>query len=99
MKAVPTVKLHIAKGLALPRETVTQTLAILARKRSGKSYAARRLAEQLFKAGLQVADVEHLRRVIRRRQRFAHLSSRIGRVVCAMIFCATEPMTRVATAE
>ncbi len=50
--------LRIAKGLALPLDAVTQTLAILARKGSGKTFTARRFAEQLFKAGLQVVDVD-----------------------------------------
>jgi len=48
------VKLKIAADLALPLETVTQTIAILAKRRAGKSYAMRRLVEQLFKAGQQV---------------------------------------------
>ncbi len=45
-------------ALRLPIEVVTQTVAILARKGSGKSFTARRLAEQLFKAGLQVAIID-----------------------------------------
>jgi uncharacterized protein len=54
-----TVKtIRIAKGLDLPLDAVTQTLAILARKGSGKTFTARRFAEQLFKAGLQVVDVD-----------------------------------------
>lgn len=50
--------LRIAKGFALPLEAVTQTIAVLARKRSGKSYLLRKLAEQLFHAGQQVVDVD-----------------------------------------
>lgn len=50
--------LHLARGFALPLSAVTQTLAILARKRSGKSYLARRLAEQLLRAGLQTVVVD-----------------------------------------
>jgi hypothetical protein len=50
--------LHLAKGLTLPVDAVTQTVAILARKRSGKSYTARRLAEQLYRAGLQIVVVD-----------------------------------------
>jgi uncharacterized protein len=54
-----TVKtIRIAKGLDLPLDAVTQTVAILARKGSGKTFTARRFAEQLFKAGLQVVDVD-----------------------------------------
>jgi hypothetical protein len=50
--------LRIAEDLALPLETVTQTIAILAIKRSGKSFTAKRLAEQMFKAGLQIVCVD-----------------------------------------
>lgn len=46
--------IKIAKNLWLPLETVTQSLAILARKRSGKSFLMRRIIEQLFKASQQV---------------------------------------------
>lgn len=51
-------KLHIAKGLTLPLEVVTQTIGILAKRRAGKSYAMRRFAEQLFKAGQQIVIVD-----------------------------------------
>ena len=50
--------IKLSKHLSLPREVVTQTVAILARKRSGKSYTARRLSEQLISAGLQVVVVD-----------------------------------------
>jgi hypothetical protein len=50
--------LAIAPDLKLPLDAVTQTFAILARKRSGKSYTARRLAEQMFGAGLQIVAVD-----------------------------------------
>jgi hypothetical protein len=50
--------LTLSKDLQLPLDAVTQTLAILARKGSGKSFTLRRLAEQLFKAGQQVAVVD-----------------------------------------
>jgi hypothetical protein len=52
------MKLRIANNLALPVETVTQAIGILAKRRAGKSYAARRLTEQLFHAGLQVVIVD-----------------------------------------
>jgi hypothetical protein len=39
------VKLKIAEDLSLPLEVVTQTVAILAKRRAGKSYAMRRLVE------------------------------------------------------
>ena len=44
--------LEVAPDLVLPRSMVTQTAAILARKRAGKSNAAVRLAEQMFKTGV-----------------------------------------------
>lgn len=46
--------LKIAENLSFPLEVVTQTVAILARKRSGKSYLMRRFIEQLFRARQQV---------------------------------------------
>lgn len=51
-------KLHLSKELSLPLETVTQAIGILAKRRAGKSYAARRLAEQLFRAGQQIVIVD-----------------------------------------
>ncbi len=50
--------LKLADNLSLPIETVTQTIAILAKRRAGKSYTMRRLVEQLFKAGQQVVLVD-----------------------------------------
>lgn len=50
--------LKISDDLSLPLETVTQAIGILAKRRAGKSYAARRLAEQLFKAGQQIVIVD-----------------------------------------
>jgi hypothetical protein len=41
--------IHLAPGLTFPLDLVTQTLGILAKRRAGKSYATRRLAEQLLK--------------------------------------------------
>jgi hypothetical protein len=51
------VKLRLGK-LSLPLETVTQSIAILARKRAGKSYLARGIAEQLLSAEQQVVIVD-----------------------------------------
>jgi hypothetical protein len=45
-------------GFSLPLDAVTQTFAILARKRSGKSFTARRFAEELLSAGQQVVIVD-----------------------------------------
>jgi len=50
--------LRLAADLALPVDVVTQTVAILAKRRAGKSYTMRRLAEQLFKAGQQIVIVD-----------------------------------------
>lgn len=50
--------LEIAPGLKLPLETVTQAIGILAKRRAGKSYTARRLAEQLLGCGQQVVIVD-----------------------------------------
>ena len=46
--------LHISNNLSLPLESVTQTFGVLAKRRAGKSYTARRFVEQLFTAGQQV---------------------------------------------
>jgi hypothetical protein len=53
-----TKHLKISDDLSLPLETVTQAIGILAKRRAGKSYAARRLAERLFKAGQQIVIVD-----------------------------------------
>ena len=45
-------------GFALPLELVASTQAILARKRSGKSYAASVEAEELLKAKSQIAAMD-----------------------------------------
>lgn len=44
--------LQISHDLALPLEVVTQTFAILAKRRVGKTYSASVLAEEMMKAGL-----------------------------------------------
>lgn len=51
-------KINIAKGIDLPVDIVTQTIAILAKRRAGKSYTMRRLAEQLLEAGQQIVFVD-----------------------------------------
>lgn len=53
-----TKTLHLAPGLSLPIDAVTQAIGILAKRRAGKSYTARRFAEQLFKAGQQIVIVD-----------------------------------------
>jgi len=47
-------QLRVAKELQLPIETVTSTVAILARKGSGKTYAGKVLAEEMIESGNQV---------------------------------------------
>ena len=46
--------LRLARELALPLDLVTQTMGILAKRRAGKSYLARRLVEQLHHAAQQI---------------------------------------------
>jgi DNA helicase HerA-like ATPase len=50
--------LHLADKFTLPLETVTESLAILARKRAGKSHTAKRLVEQLHKAHQRVVIID-----------------------------------------
>lgn len=50
--------LHIAKGFSLPLELVTSTQAILARRRSGKSYTASVEAEELLQQKQQVVVID-----------------------------------------
>ena len=52
------MKLHLSPDLALPLELVTESLSILAIKRAGKSYTARKLVEQLHHARQQVVVVD-----------------------------------------
>lgn len=50
--------LHISKSLALRPDYVTQTGAIIARKRRGKTYTASVMAEEMVKAGLPFAAID-----------------------------------------
>lgn len=50
--------IKIAHNLSLPLEIVTQTIGILAKRRAGKSYLARRLAEDLLLNGQQIVFVD-----------------------------------------
>jgi uncharacterized protein DUF87 len=50
--------LHIAPNFSLPLDAVTQTIAILAKRRAGKSFTARRIAEQLMRLNQQVVIVD-----------------------------------------
>lgn len=51
-------KIKLSNDIILPPDIVTQAVAILAKRRSGKSYTMRRLVEQLFKADQQIAIVD-----------------------------------------
>jgi DNA helicase HerA-like ATPase len=50
--------LKIADNLSLPVDVVTQAIGILAIRRAGKSYTARRLVEQLYHAKQQIVIVD-----------------------------------------
>ena len=52
------MKLRISKEISLPIDVVTQTIAILAKRRAGKSYTMRKLVEQLLQANQQVVLVD-----------------------------------------
>jgi len=51
-------EIKLSKDLSLPIDTVTQSIGILAKKRSGKSYCARKLAEGIFNTGQQLCIVD-----------------------------------------
>lgn len=51
-------ELHLASGLSIPLEAVTQTFAILAKRGSGKTYTALVMVEEMLKAGLQTVVVD-----------------------------------------
>lgn len=53
-------KLHIADGLSLPVDAVTQAIAFLGRRGSGKSYAASKLCEEMLKADAQVVVLDYV---------------------------------------
>lgn len=48
------MKLQISDDISLPVDTATQTIAILARKRVGKTYTASVMAEELIKAEIPI---------------------------------------------
>lgn len=50
--------LHLARGLHLPIDAVTQTMAFLARKRAGKTYGAMKLCEEMLGVGAQVVVID-----------------------------------------
>lgn len=50
--------IHLADGFTLPLDFVTQTQAILAMRRRGKTYTASVQAEELLKAGQQIVVID-----------------------------------------
>ena len=50
--------LKLAKDLSLPLDVVTQTITIIAKRRAGKSYTARRMVEELFRVDQQIVVVD-----------------------------------------
>jgi hypothetical protein len=52
--------LHIAPGMTLPIDAVTQTMAIIARRGAGKTHTAVVMAEEMLKAHLQVVVLDPL---------------------------------------
>lgn len=50
--------LRISKEVELPLDVITQTIAILAKRRAGKSYTMRKLVEQLLENSQQVVLVD-----------------------------------------
>lgn len=50
--------LHLARGLRLPIDGVTQTMAFLARKRAGKTYGAMKLCEEMLGVAAQVIAID-----------------------------------------
>lgn len=51
-------QIKISKEISLPLDLVTQTIAILAKRRVGKSYTMRRIAEQLLECQQQIVIVD-----------------------------------------
>ena len=58
-----TPMLRVAEGLALPSQAVTETFGILAVRGAGKSNAAARMAEEMFRAKLPFVVIDPVRSV------------------------------------
>jgi len=54
----PARSLHLAEGLSLPLDVVTEKLCWLGRTGSGKTYGAMKLAELMLEAGAQVGVLD-----------------------------------------
>lgn len=50
--------ISLSNRLRFPDDIVTQTIGILAKRRAGKSYTARRFTEQIVESGQQVVIVD-----------------------------------------
>jgi DNA helicase HerA-like ATPase len=50
--------LHISEDISLPLDAATQTIAVIARKGAGKTYAASKLAEQFLEHGVQSVVID-----------------------------------------
>lgn len=51
-------KILISKDLSFPLELITQSVGILAKRRAGKSYTARKVAEGVFEANQQICIID-----------------------------------------
>lgn len=58
--SVAVAELRIADDLVLPLDAVTQAIAVLARRGSGKTYLGKVLAEEMVSSGLQVVILDPL---------------------------------------
>jgi len=47
-------KLHLARGLTLPVDAVTETFGFMARRKAGKTYCAQKLAEEMLSVRAQI---------------------------------------------
>src|SRR3972149_5884190 len=52
--------LRIASNLSFPKDAVTQTFGLLARRGSGKTYLEMKMTEEFVKAGLQTIFVDSM---------------------------------------
>jgi len=52
------MKISLTKSFSFPLDVVTQSVGILAKRRAGKSYTARRFSEQLHNAGQQICIID-----------------------------------------
>ncbi len=52
------MKLRIASDLSLPTEAVTEKLGFIGRTGSGKTYAAQKLAEEMYRVGAQFVALD-----------------------------------------